>query len=176
MNLKRHYEDCHPDEQYNTLSRKKPKYNRTLRSWKCREHGCCWEGDRLDKHLLNFHKMEKNKVKEEVKIAKKTQQVKITLPKRRSKAVNAEILAKNFLRWFESISGGNFIPDILSEHKQKEKHTQNKRIANNIETLLEEQFGKGSIYPASLICHRLGIDEQKQIHEQDVPLPDDYLV
>ena len=84
VNLKRHYEDCHPDEHFNTLSHKKPKYNRTLRSWKCREHGCCWEGDRLDKHLLNCYKMGKNKV------------------------------------------------------------------ANNIETLLEEQFGKGSFHLSSL--------------------------
>lgn len=83
----------------------------------------------------------------------------------------ARSLAMSFAAWFQSIEGGNYVPDFLDDHKQAQRKSQNKKYEHMVQTVLETCLGKEEFHSSSL--HLLqtigkpigGISVVEKLHE-----------
>ncbi|XP_070188016.1 uncharacterized protein [Littorina saxatilis] len=146
VNLKRHYENVHPDiprfEVEKLIKDSKSRPKRSYPKKRCALKSCSWVGTRPDKHLQKHHQLSRAEALETAKqCEKQCENAKTPDPNR----VTADALSDEFLIWFESLEGGYYIPKSLEENKRKQRETQNKKVRFMINQILEECFGQNEM-------------------------------
>jgi hypothetical protein len=130
-------------------SKKKPK--RRYQIFNCCVDGCGWKGTRPDKHLVSkTHKFEKVTAKKMAKQIRLSQTISDKKPVNGKNMYTAESLSQSFLDWFQSIEGGNFIPESWNESKRRQKSQHNKKIASMVGTVLKTFFGSHPFHCSAL--------------------------
>ena len=118
VNLKRHIRQVHKDipefEIPSILDKIKPKPKRKWYVYECSEQSCDWKGTRPEKHLHSKHGYEKHHaliLAKQIKLHAGASSKTVRKPDFHS----AESLSEEFLTWYQSIEGGNYIPFFLDE-------------------------------------------------------------
>ena len=158
VNLPRHLRQVHTDipefEVRKLLKDIKKKPKRQYKVLSCSVGKCCWKGTRPEKHLVskahNYEKAYASKIAKQIKMQDSLKGANIQ--KLGKDIFTADSLADSFLDWYQSIEGGNYIPDFIDEHKKVEKSHDNKRCKMKIQRLLKATLGDGVFHISALEC------------------------
>lgn len=142
MNLHRHFQQIHCDiprfEAFRLIQKTKKQPKRSYLIVSCSIEGCLWRGTRPDKHLVSkAHNLEKRCAKQVAKAIHRTNRAQShPVPVRGKDMHTARSLSEQFLEWFQSIEGGNFI-DYQTESKKAQMRKQNRKYKCMVETVLK---------------------------------------
>jgi hypothetical protein len=136
----------------------KKKTKRSFPIFDCTMQHCHWKGTRLDKHLVSkVHGLEKREAKRIAKSMRKAQSRSKSIQTRAKNMYTASSLSEEFLGWFQTIEGGNFIPDSANNSKKAKRQQQNKKYKHMVETVLRTAYGDQEFHKSSLqMLHAIG--------------------
>ena len=101
----------------------------------CTIEGCKFIGTRIDNHLVNFHKYDRDRAR-----ALSRNSIKVTT-KKKKEIKTAEYHAKEFGLYFVSFEGGHSLAEEWSDIQKKNKEAYNSKTIQMIKKILELTFG-----------------------------------
>ena len=164
VNLHRHFQQVHSEiprfEAFRLIQKRRKQPKRSYPVVSCSIEGCTWKGTRPDKHLVSkVHNFEKSYAKHVAKAIQRSQSHEA--PVRGKDMHTARSLSEQFLEWFQSIEGGNFIAEYHTESKKAQMRKQNRKYKCMIETVLKTFFGSGEFHKSALeTLHSIGRNQE----------------